>query len=179
MSIIFILLILIAALLFIIVLTGLFLPTDWVVEKAELINASANDIFPMINQLKSWEDWTVWYSKNGGDFVFSYEGTTQGKNAVQNWKSKYMNTTLTILKSSTNQQIDYKMLIHEGNLSLRGTIVLASADANFTQVAWRCGLQPIKGSNPIRRFQAFFIKSYFEKAIEDSLLSLQSIFANE
>ena len=74
------------------------------------------------------------------------------------------------------QQIDYTLNIQEGNIKLVGTIILAAADTDFTQVAWRCQLEELQGVNPIRRFQAYLLKSYFEKAIEDSLLSLQSIF---
>lgn len=178
MTIIFILLILLAAILFVIVLAGLFLPTNWVVEKAVLIHTPSATLFPLLNELQAWEQWTDWNSKNN-DFSFTYQGAKKGVGAIQKWKSKQMNATLTIQQSTNKQQIDYTMLINEGNLVLSGTIVLGIADAEFTQVAWRCGLEPLKGINPIRKFQAYFIKSYFDKAIENNLVSLQSIFTKK
>ena len=66
--------------------------------------------------------------------------------------------------------------IKEGNLSLIGTIVLAPADIDYTQIAWRCQLKKLNDSNPVKRYQAYFLKNYFDTTIEDSIVSLQSIF---
>lgn len=178
MDFIFILLILVAAVLLVVVAAGVFLPATWIIEKAELINAPARDIFPLLNKLKAWESWTVWFEE-GEDVDFEYEGEVYGEGAIQKWESKRINGTVIIKKIITNEQVDYIFRVDEGNLTLSATIVLAAADTNYTQMAWRYELKKLEDNNPVRRFQAMFIKNYLERVMEESLLSLQSIFEQE
>lgn len=180
MSTIFILLTLLGLFLLTIVLAGLFLPNTWVVEKAELIHATPLDLFPLINSLEEWQNWTVWSPDNqDSNLTLEYNDHTEGVGAVQVWKSNKINGQLTITESTALKEVQYQFMINEGNLTLMGTIVLAPADANYTQVAWRCQLKQLEDNNPIRRYQAFFLKNYFDTTIEGSLAALQSIFDTE
>jgi len=180
MSTIFILLILLGLFLLTVVLAGLFLPNTWVVEKAELIHATPPDLFPLINSLKEWQNWTVWSPDNqDSNLTLGYQGNEKGVGAVQLWKSNKINGQLTITQSDALKEIQYQFNINEGNLTLLGTIVLAAADANYTQIAWRCQLKQLEDNNPIRRYQAFFLKNYFDTTIEGSIAALQSIFDPE
>lgn len=179
MSTLFFLLILLGILFFAVFFAGLFLPTTWVVEKAELINTSPSNLFPFINSLESWTNWSAWSSNNKElDFEFEYkdENLKEGLGAVQIWKSTKINGVLTITQSLLDEEIQYQLNIQEGNLVLIGTIVLAIANPNYTQIAWRCELKKLKNKNPIRRYQAFFLKNYFDTTIEESIFSLQSMF---
>ncbi|MBL4650131.1 MAG: SRPBCC family protein [Aureispira sp.] len=163
-----------------IVLAGLFLPATWVIEKAELIHATPDDLFALINSLEEWPNWTVWSPDNeDSTLTFEYPDQKEGLGATQIWKSNKMNGILAITKSELGQEIKYQFDIKEGNLTLLGTIVLAPADTNYTQIAWRCQLQELKDNNPIRRYQAFFLKNYFDTTIEGSLTSMSSMFNSE
>ena len=160
-------------------LAGLFLPASWVVEKAELIQAVPAELFPLINNLEEWPNWTVWSPDNkDASLKFEYKEKKEGLGAVQIWKSTRINGILTITHSELNKEVQYQFDILEGKLSLLGTIVLASADSNYTQIAWRCKLKTLD-NNPIRRYQAFFLKNYFDTTIQGSLSSLQSIYESE
>lgn len=176
MSTLFILFILLGLFFLTIVLAGLFLPASWVVEKAELVHATPKELFPLINSLEKWPNWTVWTSD---DLTLEYSEQKEGLGAVQIWKSNKINGKLTITESSLNKEIKYQFDIAEGQLTLLGTIVLAVADTNYTQIAWRCQLQELKDNNPIRRYQAFFLKNYFDTTIEESLTSIVSMFNSE
>lgn len=163
-----------------IILAGLFLPATWVVEKAELIHATPDDLFALINSLDEWPNWTVWSSDNeDSNLSFEYPDQKEGLGASQIWKSNKMNGTLAITESTVNKEVKYQFDIKEGNLTLLGTIVLAPADTNYTQIAWRCQLKELKDSNPVRRYQAFFLKNYFDTTIEGSLASMLSMFNSE
>lgn len=176
MEIIVILLILGAGILLLVLAAGLFLPATWIIEKAELIAAPTRDIYPLLYNLREWGNWTIWTAE-GGALEFEYKGNEVGAGAVQEWQSKRINGTLQITRVVENQEIDYVFRIKESNLVLKGTIVLAAADTNYTQVAWRVELEKLAANSPVRRFQAVFIRNYFERAIEESLLSLQSMYA--
>jgi hypothetical protein len=163
-----------------IVLAGLFLPATWVIEKAELIHATPDDLFALINSLEEWPNWTVWSPDNeDSTLTFEYPDQKEGLGATQIWKSNKMNGILGITESELGQEIKYQFDIKEGNLTLLGTIVLAPADTNYTQIAWRCQLKELKDNNPIRRYQAFFLKNYFDTTIEGSLASMSSMFNSE
>lgn len=176
MSTLFILFILLGLFFLTIVLAGLFLPVSWIIEKAELVNATPKDLFPLLNSLEEWPNWTVWSSE---DLSFEYPQHKAGLGAVQVWKSNKINGTLTIIESDLNKEIKYQFNIAEGDLTLVGTIVLAVADANYTQIAWRCQLQELKDNNPIRRYQAYFLKNYFDTTIEESLHAMISMYSTD
>lgn len=177
MSTLFILFTLLGFFFLTIILAGLFLPATWVVEKAELIHATPKDLFALINSLEEWSNWTVWSSDNeDANLSFEYPSSKEGLGATQIWKSNKMNGVLTITESTLNNAIKYQFDIKEGNLTLLGTIVLAPADTNYTQIAWRCQLKELKDNNPVQRYQAYFLKNYFDTTIEESLAAMSSMF---
>lgn len=161
-------------------MAGLFLPNSWVIEKAELVNATPSELFPLINSLEEWSNWTVWSSDNeDSNLTFEYKEHTEGRGIIQIWRSNRINGQMVIMSSSSNKEIKYQFDISEGKLTLVGTIVLDIADTNYTQIAWRCQLQELKDNNPIRRYQAYFLKNYFDTTIEGSLTSIASLFNKE
>lgn len=177
MDIVFILLTLLGFFFLAVIIGGLFLPTNWVIEKAILVHARPKPLFPLLNELERWKEWTVWSAEE--DFALSYPTTTTGVGAVQVWQSSRINGQLTITKSIPDQTLEYKFEIDEGKLVVLGTLVLAAADPNYTQVAWRCRLEPLVNNNPIRRYQAYFLKNYFDTAIENSLATLPTLFPSQ
>jgi hypothetical protein len=180
MSTLFILFTLLGFFFLTIILAGLFLPATWIIEKAELIHAAPNDLFSLIDSLEQWPNWTVWSSDNDdANLTFEYPDQREGLGATQIWKSNKINGVLTITESKLNKAIQYQFDIKEGNLTLFGTLVLAPADTNYTQIAWRCQLKELTDNNPIRRYQAYFLKNYFDTTIEGSLASMLSMFNSE
>lgn len=180
MSTLFTLFILLGIFCLTIVIAGLFLPTAWTIDKAELVPNTAAKLFPLLNTLKEWETWTVWSTDDKEkSLTLSYEGPTAGVGALQHWDSQRLNGTLRITKSIPNEQVEYEFDIAEGALSIKGTLVLAAADTHYTQVAWRCELQTLTDQNPIRRYQALLLKNYFDSNMEASLSALAAMFETE
>lgn len=177
MSIIFALLILLGVLFLIVVILGFLLPDSWQVEKAVLVHAEKEDIFPYLNSLKSWQEWSVWNSDNG--MKFSYSGPESGAGAVQIWKGSQINGKLMITSTEDNHILNLKLVLEKGRFTLEGIIVLESTMPSYTQVAWRLGLSMPKNYNPVSRYQAYFLKNYFDTGINESLLGLQSLFSVE
>ncbi|MGH1336431.1 MAG: SRPBCC family protein [Aureispira sp.] len=177
MDILFILLILSGFFFLAVMLGGLFLPATWGIEKAVLVPARPKELFPLLNELERWQEWTIW-SPEEEDFSLTYASHSTGEGAIQIWKSKRINGRLTLTKSVVDQALEYRFEIDEGQLVVLGTLVLAAADPDYTQVAWRCQLDPLTGSNPIRRYQAYFLKNYFDTAMESSLAALPALFSS-
>lgn len=174
MYIIFGLLILLGVLFVILIIFGFFLPTAWRVEKAVLVHAEADEIFPFINTLKNWQEWSVWNADN--DMEISHEGPSSGQGAIQHWKSGQIKGKLSITKSENNRLLEYRLELENGRFVINGILVLETTMPNYTQVAWRSELNMPQNLNPINRYQAYFLRNYFDSSMQESLLGLQNFF---
>jgi hypothetical protein len=173
MSVIFGLLILLGVFAIILIVLGYFLPTSWMVEKAVLVQANAEEIFPFIETLDNWQEWSVWTSENG--INFSNEGETTGLGAVQHWKGQ-LEAKLIVTKCEATHLLEYRLELEEGKFFVSGTIVLDTSTSEHTQVAWRTTLSVDKSFNPVYRYQSYFLRNYFETTMAESLIGLQALF---
>jgi hypothetical protein len=174
MSVIFGLLILLGVLFSAIIILGYFLPDRWQVEKAVIVNASEEDIFPLINSLKNWQEWSAWNSENNIDFEF--KGPESGVNATQLWNGNQINGKMKISKSIPFNTIEFNLELEKEKFLVKGIIVLEATMPSYTQVAWRSELNMAKNNNPVFRWQAFFLKNYFDTKMNKSLQNLQALF---
>lgn len=173
MTVIFGLLILFGVLGIILVVLGNFLPTAWTVEKAVLVQATSEEIFPFINTLENWQEWTIWNAEN--KIEFAHEGPPSGVGATQYWSGQ-IKAELVITKSENPKILEYRLELEDAKFIVKGMIVLDATMPQHTQVAWRSTLSVDKRFNPIYRYQAYFLRNYFETAMAESLIGLQTMF---
>lgn len=174
MYIIFGLLILLGSLFVVLVILGNFLPSKWTIEKVAQISAEKEKIFPYLNMPENWPEWSVW--NNDNDFTFSYTGPPAGAGAKQQWKGRQMNGLLTITAIDSNKQLEFTLSIDDGKFLVNGLLVLDATMPSYTQVAWRSSCEVSKTINPILKYQAYFLKNYFELSMIKSLEGLQLLF---
>jgi len=60
-------------------------PDTFKIERTTLINAAPDKIFPMINELRKWDDWSPW-EKLDPNMKKSFTGSASGKGAVHEWE---------------------------------------------------------------------------------------------
>lgn len=154
--------------------------STWVVERAVLVNTSAAELFELINSPRQWQLWTVWTGSEEGDLRITYpeQAPEAGVGARATWVRGRVRSELLFTKSAKNAEISYTLSIHGGRFVVEGTIVLGVADTYFTQVAWRCSLQPIASLNPIQRYLGAQLHAAFDADIEESLQNLVQRFHN-
>ena len=177
MSIIFILLILLGVLFLVVLVMGFLLPNSWRVDREILLHGEAENIFPYINNPKNWQEWSVWNNDNGMKFNFS--GPSSGKDATMSWKGNQINGKMTIIKSVSNQSAEFQMSLENGRFVVNCTIVIDGSVPEYSQVAWRSELNMSKNYNPVSRYQAYFLKNYFDTSMTESLNGLKTIFPDE
>jgi hypothetical protein len=154
------------------------LPDHWAIEEAVLVNTTPDKLFPLLDDLKAWETWSVWSAQDRKMAIeIEYPGISKGKGAIQLWSSRTLNAKLALTSSLANETVSFSLEVKEANLKLKGIIALGIADVGYTQVAWRFVLDPLESKNPIRRYQAFFFKNYISKALERNLANLQNRFS--
>jgi len=164
--------------LFLVVLVmGFLLPKAWRVDREILIHREAESIFPLISNPKNWQEWSVWNTENG--MKFSFSGAASGKDASMSWKGNQINGKMTILKTVNSNNIELLMDLENGRFLVKCTIVVDGSVPNFSQVAWRSELNMVKNYNPVYRYQAYFLKKYFDTSMSESLNGLKSIFPDE
>ncbi|MBC8000955.1 MAG: hypothetical protein H7X97_00080, partial [Opitutaceae bacterium] len=66
----------------ILAVVGLFLPGTYHVERSVTITASSSDIYPYLNSLKKWPEWTAWTVAKFPDMKISFEGPESGAGAI-------------------------------------------------------------------------------------------------
>lgn len=154
------------------------LPTGWQIEKAVLVRASPAPLFDLLDDLHRWEDWSVWSAEQDAVSI-EYRGADRGLGAVMLWDDGRLQGELTLTRSQAPTELHYSLRINQGKFVLAGILYLSFTDAELTQVAWRCTLQPPRYFRFSARYQIYFLRNYMETAIEESLLGLQELFEEE
>jgi len=153
---------------------SLFLPSAWSVERSIVINTDADIIFPYIDNLRRWPQWTVWY-ENSENLVVTYEGPEEGIGATSRWKDKNHEGLMKIVESRPNELIAYDLLFDKGTSRMHGSIALNST-IETTEIVWTATGDA--GINPISKYFALMLNSWIGRDFERSLAKLKAILEN-
>jgi hypothetical protein len=134
-------------LLVLLALIGLTLPRSYRVERSVLIQAKPTAIFPHVNELKRWPDWTAWNQARYTDMRVNFEGPDTGVGAVYKWEGDSSGIgSLRITKSDPAQGVWYDLDFDNGKHLSQGSI-LFEAEGDATRVVWSndgdLGLNPV------------------------------------
>lgn len=85
-------------------------PSDFKITRSATIAAPASRIFPHVNNLRSWEEWSPW-AKLDPNAKSSFEGTAEGVGAIMRWAGNMEvgEGSMTISESRPNEFIQFKM----------------------------------------------------------------------
>jgi hypothetical protein len=83
-----------------------FQPDDYRLTRSTVIAAPAAKIFPRVNDLRQWDDWSPW-AKVDPNAKISFEGPLAGPGAMFHWSGndKVGAGTMTITESKPNERI--------------------------------------------------------------------------
>lgn len=152
---------------------GFLLPRENSFSVTKPVSASPEKVFPMINDLNNWEQWSPWKEKDP-NMTQAYSEITLGKDAWYSWKGdkNVGYGKLTILEAIPNEKIE-TLLNYEDHSPAKGSFVLTPAE-NGTNVTWTIELQSSK--NPIISklfggyrylMMKFFLGKDFNKGLEN------------
>ena len=63
-------------------------PETFTITRSTVIAAPAETIFPLIDDLHAWANWSPWEKVPGDDLVKTYSGAERGVGAVYDWLGK-------------------------------------------------------------------------------------------
>ena len=128
---------------------GLLLPSGFKVQRSVQIAAPASKVYPMIADPRQWNKWTVWNRRDPG-MQMTYSGAESGVGAKWSWQSKTEgNGEMEFIAAMPNERIDYTLAFPEFGMNSRGQILLAP-DGAGTRVTWTN--EGDMGSSPVNRY---------------------------
>ena len=160
----------VTALLLLAIAGGFLLPTAWQVQRSVVIQAPPAAVFPVLNSLKRWRDWTVWFEREP-DVQVEYSGPDSGVGATSRWSGRDGRGALKIMRSDSDRRVEYQLLFDGGEFAMDGVLLLAP-EATGTRVTWRAGGEV--GANPFARYFALMVSYWIGRDFEASLENLRA-----
>lgn len=156
-----------------VILVSLILPREFVIERSIDINASSEQVFPYISNLRAWEKWSAWPEQDS-TLKFNYEGSSVGIGAVQKWDGEITGKgSVTITGSDPRKGIDYTMTMSDGNLKLSGNIHFKMLKSGDLELTWTTNGN--LGGNPLMRYFGLFVDSALGPDYEKGLGNLKGL----
>ena len=130
------------------------LPSHVTVSRSKDINAPESAIFPYLDNLRTFGDWSPWSARDP-ELALSYSGPASGQGAQVNWTSKKPSIgtgSMKITESEPNHHIDLNVNYN----GLEGTSSYQIGPAGSgSKVTWTFVYQ--SGSSPMKRWKALML----------------------
>lgn len=101
-------LLIIVGILALLVLVGVFMPSEITIERSKVVNAPIEMVYDQVNNLHNWEKWSAWH-KIDTAMGLSYQDGGIGQGASYTWTSKHKsvgNGALTITEAKPFEYIN-------------------------------------------------------------------------
>ena len=154
-----------SALLLLFLLIGLLLPGKWEAEAEAVIQAHPEELFPLLNNLENWAQWSP--MPESGQEAF---GSLSGVGAGLRWDDpQYGVGEVRIVSSQTDAEVGYEVEVEGGALKIQGLLTLERVEGG-TRIIWREAGD--FGWNPLMGFAARGMASSQGDAMRESLATL-------
>jgi len=153
------------------VLLAQLLPGQYHVERSVTISAKPEIIFPWINNLKQWQEWSPWTAAKDPTIVYAYEGPEEGVGASSKWDSKkWGQGEMKMIESNPASGVKFDLSFDKGKYACVGTFSFAAAE-NGTKVTW--AMDGKVSRNPLDRFFSLFMDKFTGPDFEEGLNNLK------
>jgi len=137
-----------AAIVLLIAVVGLFLPSTVSLERSIVINSSAEKTYEQVNVLKNWEQWSP-FLKMDPKSKIAYNDIPKGPGATYTWASEVTGEgTMTILNTTPYSSVKFQLEFKGQGLS-QSEFRFSSEGNNATKVSW--SFSSDIGNNPFSR----------------------------
>ena len=140
------------------------------VERRITILAPREAIFPFLNDLRNWPLWTAWSRRE--EIHYTYGEIAEGPGAEQIWNNRKMHGVMRILKTESNEKIDYELTLQDEKYRILGRVELHS-DGECTRVVWKCVWD--LEENPYRRYFDLLLRWMIRSDFGEGLANLKAV----
>ena len=133
----------VAAFLILILAIGFLLPASWSAEFSLEVQADAEAIFPYLNDLERWDEWTIW-----NDVDSEITRPSHGEGAKRHWDDEdFGSVQILIVQSNPPKLLRYVVALDSG-AQVSGTFLLTELQGS-TLITWiekgNLGANPLMG----------------------------------
>ncbi|GAA6186354.1 MULTISPECIES: SRPBCC family protein [Alteromonadaceae] len=151
---------------------GYFLPSEYRVQRSITINASADNIYPQVADLKQWRNWGVWYQRDP-DMQVEFSGDSASIGMQSSWQSvSEGDGIMTISALEPSQSVTYELYFSAFDMTSQGQLTFQESNGQ-TLVTW-IGTGDV-GLNPINRYFALAMDSLIGPDLQQGLENLKGI----
>jgi hypothetical protein len=159
-------------LLVVLLVVGFFLPGRYRVERSTVMHATTEAIFPYVNTLKRWPDWTAWNTKKYPDMKVEFEGPEAGKGATYRWDGKDVGKgSLTLTSSDPERGVEYDLNFENGKYLSKGALQFEPMTEGV-KVTFRN--EGDLGWSPISRYFGLMMDRFMGPDFEEGLANLKT-----
>jgi uncharacterized protein YndB with AHSA1/START domain len=155
---------------------ALALPGHVTVARSVVINAPESAVFPYLNNVHSFADWSPWAARDP-QLTVGYSGPEQGKGAKVEWTSSKPSVgtgSMEIVESSPNRHIDLAVSFN----GLDGTSYYEIVPSGSgSKVTWGFGYE--SGTSPLKRWKGLLLDRYIGAEYRDALAKLKDKIETE
>ncbi len=158
-------------------LIGIFLPSELHIERSIIVKSNSKAAFELINDLTKWKKWSPWYFKDT-TLVYTYSEVTVGKDAWFTWNSENQELgsgKMTIIESNENILIKTKLEMNDWGTSFAEFIFKESGQE--VTIVWT--MHSDNGWNLIGRWFSLFMESMLIADYDAGLLNLKRVLESE
>jgi carbon monoxide dehydrogenase subunit G len=148
------------------------LPRHVIVERDIVIDAPPEAVFPHVNSLQAFQQWSPW-NHHDPDMTVAYSGPETGVGAVMEWSSDHPqvgNGRQEITASTDNAEVRTSIAFEGMGDAEAWWVLTPQGDA--TRVTW--GLDSDMGMNPIGRWVGLFLDGMVGADYERGLAQLRT-----
>ncbi len=132
------------------------LPSHVIVKRDIVINAPESEVFPYLNNLRRFSDWSPWAARDR-QMRTTFGGPEEGKGALLNWTSQQRSVgsgSMEITESNLNRRIDLNVNLN----GLEGTsFYLIEPSGSGSKVIWGFEQQ---GLGPYKRWKGLMLDRF-------------------
>ena len=117
-------------------LAGVFLKSEYKVERSILIRANPSKVFLYLKDLRKWSEWSAWSKASDPLVIFNYQRKDLGEGAKQFWEGQSMEGGgIEITGFHAPKELFFKLKLEDG-FTGNGSLLLDDQQ-EYTKVAWR------------------------------------------
>ena len=151
---------------------GMMLPSGFKVQRSVDMSASPERIYPLIADPRDWKGWSVWNRRDPA-MSMQYAGSPSGTGARWSWKSASEgNGEMEFTNAIANQRIDYALSFPDMGMRSSGQLRL-EPNGGGTRVTWTN--EGDMGSSPVNRYFGLFMDRLVGPDFEGGLRNLKGL----
>lgn len=155
-----------------IVVVGLFLPSEFRVERSITVNATPDKVFQHIVDLKQWRNWGVWFERDP-NMQITYTGNQSQVGMKSSWISEQEGSgEMTIKAIKPNEKVVYDLYFPDFDMGSTGELTLVR-EGDKTNVIWAD--YGDVGGNPINHYFAVMMDGMIGPDFEAGLANLKAL----